>query len=126
MIGDRKYMTNDLLIPKGTQEDTAVFQVRFSRCHRLLHFIAARILRSPEKVDHAIENCWRTASRNPPRFKHESAFRSWLLRVLINEALEIRRQNEDPIQLRTSLERIRAAKTPCNHIRDAKHGIVSA
>ena len=37
----------------------------------------------------AILNCWRTASRNPPHFEYEGSFRSWLVRVLIDEALAI-------------------------------------
>jgi DNA-directed RNA polymerase specialized sigma24 family protein len=60
----------------------------------LLHFIACRVLGSSERADGAIENCWVRASRNPPRFEYEGAFRSWLVRVLIDEALAILRQNE--------------------------------
>jgi DNA-directed RNA polymerase specialized sigma24 family protein len=84
-------MTNDLLAANGPQEKPAVFDARFSRCFRLLHFIASRILGGPEQSHDAIERCWLTASRNPPRFKYEGAFRSWLVRVLIDEALAILR-----------------------------------
>jgi len=89
MVGDRTNMTSDILIAKRVKEDATVFQVRFSRCRRLLYFIATRILGGSERAEDAIENCWLTASRNPPPFEHESAFRSWLLRVLIDEALAI-------------------------------------
>ena len=34
----------------------------------------------------------RPASRNPPRFEYEGAFRSWQVRVLIDEALVILRE----------------------------------
>jgi len=37
----------------------------------------------------------RTASRNPPKFDSEGAFRSWLARVLIHEALAILRENRE-------------------------------
>jgi len=72
------------------RENPAVFASRFSRCHRLLHFIACRVLGGPEHAKDAIENCRLTASRNLPRFEYEGAFRSWLVRVLIDEALAIR------------------------------------
>jgi DNA-directed RNA polymerase specialized sigma24 family protein len=75
-------------------EDPAIFHARFWRFHRLLHFIACRVLGGPERADHAIENCWLRASRNPPRFEYEGAFRSWLVRVLIDQALVLLRDNE--------------------------------
>ena len=31
---------------------------------------------------------------NPPHFEHEGAFRSWLIRVLIEEAIAILRENQ--------------------------------
>jgi DNA-directed RNA polymerase specialized sigma24 family protein len=80
-------MTNELLAVNAPQEEPTVFDARFSRCFRLLHFVACRILGGSERAYDAIEACWLTASRNPPRFEYEGAFRSWLVRVLIDEAL---------------------------------------
>jgi DNA-directed RNA polymerase specialized sigma24 family protein len=74
------------------QEHHVLFEDWFSRCWPLLHFLACRILCSHEEVEEAMQNCRITASQNPPRFKCEGAFRSWLVRVLIDEALEILRQ----------------------------------
>jgi DNA-directed RNA polymerase specialized sigma24 family protein len=91
-------MMNDFFTANRRDEDPAVFHTRFWRCHRLLHFIACRVLGSSERVDDAIENCWLRASRNPQRFEYEGAFRSWLVRVLIDEALAILRQNQPSAQ----------------------------
>ncbi len=77
---------------KTPRETPAVFNTRFSRCQGLLYFIACRVLDGYEGAENAVQNCFRAASRNPPKFEHESAFRSWLLRVLIDKALVIRRQ----------------------------------
>jgi DNA-directed RNA polymerase specialized sigma24 family protein len=87
-------MTNDLLIVNKLQAARAEFDVRFSRCYRLLYFVAQRILGDSEASENAVENCRLAASRNPPRFEYESAFRSWLVRVLIEEALTILRLRE--------------------------------
>jgi len=87
-------MTNDFCIANQMNEDPVVFHTRFWRCHKLLHFLAGRVLGSSERADGAIENCWLKASRNPPRFEYEGAFRSWLVRVLIDEALAMLRQNQ--------------------------------
>jgi DNA-directed RNA polymerase specialized sigma24 family protein len=97
-------MTNEMSIRNSVEEDPAVFQLRFFRCRRLLHFVATRVLGDSDWADHAIENCRLSASRNLLRFEYESAFRSWLLRVLIDEALAIQRQNEEAIEPRTSAD----------------------
>jgi hypothetical protein len=72
--------------------------------HKLLHFIACRVLGSSERADGAIEMCWVRASRNPPRFEYAGAFRS-LVRVLIDEALAILRQNRPTVQNEIRLRR---------------------
>jgi Sigma-70 region 2 len=79
---------------------SAVFEARFSRCHQTLHFLACRVLGSPEQAQEVVENCRITASRNPPTFESEGAFRSWLVRILIDEALAIVRQREQHDQRR--------------------------
>ena len=72
---------------KREQEHPAVFTQRFSRSRRILYLIASRLLIDAEDIYLAVQNCWRTASRNPPHFEYEGAFRSSLVRVLIDEAL---------------------------------------
>ena len=52
------------------------FMDRFRRCNSLLHFLAYRILGTHEGVGNAVENCRIVASRNPPEFEYEGAFRS--------------------------------------------------
>ena len=69
-----------------------IFDARFWRCYRMLHFIACRVLGGPVRAEEAIGSCWRIASRHPQRFEHEGEFYSWLLRVLIDEALVFLRE----------------------------------
>ena len=71
---------------QGTSEP---FDDWFARCSGLLHFIACRALGSPEGAGLAVQNCYLTASCNPPTFDREGEFRSWLVRVLIDESLAI-------------------------------------
>src|SRR5215831_16976822 len=84
------------IIVKREQEDPSIFAQRFSRSYQLLRLIACRVLGDEERVPLAIKNCWRSASRNPPYFEYEGAFRSWLVRVLIDEALAILRKCPEP------------------------------
>jgi DNA-directed RNA polymerase specialized sigma24 family protein len=42
-----------------------------------------------------VQNCWLTASCNPPKVEREGAFGGWLLRIVIDEALAIRRKKKE-------------------------------
>jgi DNA-directed RNA polymerase specialized sigma24 family protein len=71
------------------QKQYAIFTQRFLRSCRVLHFLACRVLSDEQRARIAVQNCWRAAARNPPDCESEGAFRSWLVRVLIDEALTI-------------------------------------
>jgi len=88
------------------REQSAVFEARFSRCREMLCFLACRVLGNPEQAHTAVRNCKITASRNAPTFEYEGAFRSWLVRILIDEGLAIiQQQNSDMTNLGTSPDR---------------------
>lgn|ERR1700722_19909536 len=81
-------------------EHTQGFASRFLPYRPLLYSLARRLLGDKPGAENALENCWRRASRNQPKFKYEGAFRSWLARVLIDEALAIHRKKREPGCLR--------------------------
>jgi hypothetical protein len=54
--------------------------------------IARRILPDAEMAASAIENCWLRASRSLQNFESEGAFGSWIMRLLIREAVCILHQ----------------------------------
>jgi DNA-directed RNA polymerase specialized sigma24 family protein len=80
---------------RESPEHAQWFASRFSRCRPLLYSLACRVLGDISGAEDALENCWWTASRNPPEFDYEGAFRSWLARVLIDEVLAILRKNRE-------------------------------
>jgi DNA-directed RNA polymerase specialized sigma24 family protein len=90
--------------------DSALFDRRFWSCYRLQHFIACRILHDPEQAKRAVENCWHSASACAPRFEYEGAFRSWLLRVLIDEALILLRQRQNTFGRNIACEEVSPAQ----------------
>jgi len=69
-------------------------EIRFARCRGLLHFVACRVLGGSEGADRRWKNCFLTAARNPQQFEYEGALRSWLARIVIDEALAIVRKRE--------------------------------
>ena len=83
--------------------------------YRLQHFIACRVLGGPDRADDAIENCWLRASLNPPRFEYEGTFRSWLIRVLIDEALAIRGYDQETNTI--TLHSEHAASSPSDFVK---------
>jgi DNA-directed RNA polymerase specialized sigma24 family protein len=87
-FGQRK--TDRLTPPEQEQLDQ--FANRFLRCRETVHFIAGLILGGSEMAERAVRNCWVRASRNPPSFESEGPFRSWIMRILINESLSILHQ----------------------------------
>jgi DNA-directed RNA polymerase specialized sigma24 family protein len=89
---------------KSAEERESTFELQFSHCRRLLLFIARRILNSVPEAEEAVKNCHLTASCNPPEFSMEGAFKSWLVRILIDEAtLLLRKRQSDPTASSTHL-----------------------
>ena|SRR5437879_5111268 len=58
----------------------------FLRCQPSPGLVARRLLNNSERVEEAIKKCQAIASRGASEFDSEGAFRSWLLRALIDEA----------------------------------------
>jgi len=83
------------LAPHGHAE---MCDVWFARYRELLHSTACRVLGCSEGAALAVQNCWLAVSRKRPRFDREVVFRSWLVRVLINEALAILRAGHEAQQ----------------------------
>ena len=76
------------------ESDPKIFEDRFARFRHLLHFLAVRILGSEDEAEDAVRNCRAAASRNPPSFESEGSFRSWLARILIDEACALLRRKQ--------------------------------
>ena len=80
------------LIEGSLQQERHTFAVRFLRSRPLLYKLAERMLGNHEESEVAVQNCLEWASYGTPHFESEGAFRSWLVRVLMDQALAILRQ----------------------------------
>jgi DNA-directed RNA polymerase specialized sigma24 family protein len=72
--------------------------IHSSRYRPMLSVVAYRVLGNHEEAEDAVQSCLRVASDSTLRFEHEGAFRSWLVRVLIDEALTILNKQRNPHQ----------------------------
>jgi DNA-directed RNA polymerase specialized sigma24 family protein len=96
---------------KSSADNRISFYVRAARYHRLLYFVADRVLGNPDRAVIAVENCLFWASRHFTTFDHEGDFRSWLVRLALEESLGIlhgrktpERRHEDEVEgIRTEL-----------------------
>jgi RNA polymerase sigma factor (sigma-70 family) len=89
------HLDDDNLIVNGLQGDQEAFNVLFSKYRHLLYSLALRVLHSHEEAEDAVQNSALLAFFKLPSFKHEGAFRSWLVRILVNEAVSILRQRKN-------------------------------
>ena len=76
-------------VSKGSADDRLSLYVRAARYRRLLYFVAERVLGNADRAAIAVENCLYSAAQNVTAFDREGAFRSWLVRLAMDEALAI-------------------------------------
>jgi len=82
------------LVSDGLQGDTDAFEILFSRYRPILYRLAQRMLRNHEEAEDAVQNSSLAAFRKLKSFRYEGAFRSWLARILVNEAITILRKRK--------------------------------
>ena len=68
------------------QVNSQRFDVLFSKYRRVLYHVAHRMLGNHQEAEHALHLCFLSACENIPQFDSERRFRSWLVRVLMDEA----------------------------------------
>jgi len=80
---------NGNVLWNSPEENPATLDERLLRYRSVLSFVAYRVLSNRKDAEEAVRSCLLSASYNIPRFECEGAFRSWLVRILIDKALLI-------------------------------------
>jgi RNA polymerase sigma-70 factor (ECF subfamily) len=88
------HLDDSKLVSDGLQGDRDAFEILFSRYRPILYRLAQRILCTHEESEDAVQNCSLAAFRKLKSFRYEGAFRSWLARILVNEAITILRKRK--------------------------------
>ena len=88
------HLDDSKLISDGLQGDRNAFEILFSRYRPILYRLAQGVLRNHEESEDAVQNCSLVAFRKMETFKYEGAFRGWLARILVNEAITILRKRK--------------------------------
>jgi DNA-directed RNA polymerase specialized sigma24 family protein len=79
-----------------TQLNPQSFDVLFAKYRSVLYFVARRVLRNHREAEDAVQRCFLSARAKTPQLDCEGRFRSWLVRVLIDEAVTILHKNSIP------------------------------
>jgi RNA polymerase sigma factor (sigma-70 family) len=95
---------DSVLISGARQGDEDALNELFSRYNSFLHFLACRVLGGREDAQDVVQNCLLRAFRNLEQFNNDGAFRSWLARILVNEAISFLRKKRS--RLGFSVERV--------------------
>ena len=83
------------LVARATGGDVDAFYALIDRHDRGLRGLAYRLLGDPDAMDDALQESYLKAFRALPRFSGDSAFRSWLYRIVYNTCLdELRRRRQ--------------------------------
>ena len=73
----------------NNQQQKTEFEGRFSRCRNSLYFLAWGALGNVAEAEQAMQNCYQKAIREPRRFSSDGEFGSWMIRMLIDEIVEV-------------------------------------
>ncbi len=91
-------LNDEALVSHGLQGNQEALNTLFSRYHNLVHAVAYRVLGNREEAEDAVQNGLLLAFSNLQQFKYEGAFRGWLVRIVVNEAITLRRKrNKRPL-----------------------------
>jgi RNA polymerase sigma-70 factor, ECF subfamily len=93
MVGKSDLRPDDsALISKAMQGDEEAQNELFSRYYSFLYYLACRVLGGRDDAQDVVQNCMLRAVCNLQQFNNDGAFRSWLSRILVNEAITLLRK----------------------------------
>jgi RNA polymerase sigma-70 factor, ECF subfamily len=84
---------DEILVASAKQGNTEAFAILVERHEQRILTCAMRITRNQQDAEDAVQLSLHKAFTHLPRFAGRSAFSTWLMRIVINEALMLRRKN---------------------------------
>src|ERR1700758_4005794 len=97
--------SDEQLIAEAKGGSTAAFEKLVARYQGKVFRIAQTIARSREDAEEIAQNSFVQAYRNLSKFRGDSRFSTWLMRITVNESLaKMRRRRQNVISIDDSLE----------------------
>jgi RNA polymerase sigma-70 factor (ECF subfamily) len=92
-------MDDEQLVRLARAGTPAVFRTITQRHNRRLYRVARGILGDDTEAEDVVQECWMRAFQNLASWRGESAFATWLTRIVINEALGRKRKRRPTIDV---------------------------
>ena len=80
------------LVAKAKSGHDEAFGELYKRHHRKAYCTALRILRNQQDAEDAVQRAFQRALVNLQKFREDSTFSTWLIRIVVNDALMLLRQ----------------------------------
>lgn len=90
--------SEQLIVEKLIAGDSKTFEEIFTQ-HYSLMFSVAQSIAGPAIADEVIQEAWMSAMRALPKFEGRSSLKSWLMRIVANEAKTRRRKESRSVSL---------------------------
>lgn len=90
--------SEQLIVEKLIAGDSQTFETIFTQ-HYSLMFSVAQSIAGPAIADEVIQEAWMSALRALPKFEGRSSLKSWLMRIVANEAKTRRRKESRSVSL---------------------------
>jgi RNA polymerase sigma-70 factor, ECF subfamily len=107
-----------LLVAQAKAGRESAFGELYERHRVKIYRTAFRVLRNQQDAEDATQRAFQRAFVNLSRFRGDSAFATWLTRIVINEALMLLRQRRGSNPVTESNEVVVAKKAPASDLAD--------
>ena len=104
--------TDTALVERVQRGDHHAFAELVRRHDRGLRALALRLLRSPERVDDALQDAYLKAFRRIGTFRHDATVATWLYRITYNTCLDELRRRPSAAVPDAELDRPTVARGP--------------
>ena len=91
VAGNDAMLTDDTLVARVRRADERAFEVLIRRYNRRLFRIARSILRNDDAAEDAVQQGYIRAYANLHRYEPSGRFGAWLAKLVVNEALMLKR-----------------------------------
>ena len=86
------HVSDDELVAAARRHESAPIEALMRRYNRRLFRVARSILRDAAAAEDAVQECYVSAFTKLDRYQPTGAFGAWLTRIVINEALMLKRR----------------------------------
>jgi RNA polymerase sigma-70 factor (ECF subfamily) len=90
---DYAVATDDEIVRRVVNGNAALFELLMRRHNERVYRAARAILRDEQEAEDVMQQAYVNAFANLHQFKHEARFSTWLLRIVVNEALKRARRD---------------------------------